>query len=151
MAIPWLIGAAVAAGVTAFAKNAYDEEQREEAERRARREAREEQRRLEAEAEKKRQDARRQEQAQIKAQKVRALQSFAQQKSKVIIEKYGINDMSYKDLAALAISNSSLIEQKTKTAFYSSRKIAQLQNEIMSLDTQLADIEQLYTQLNEMK
>ncbi|HIF9315932.1 TPA: hypothetical protein ACX6Q8_000291 [Photobacterium damselae] len=151
MAIPWLIGAAVAAGVTAFAKNAYDEEQREEAERRARREAREERERLQAEAEKKRQEAQRQEQARIEAQKVRALQSFAQQKSKVIIEKYGITEMSYKDLAALAISDSSLMEKKTKTAFYSSSKVTQIQNEVMSLDAQLADIEQLYTQLNEMK
>ena len=151
MAIPWLIGAVVAAGVSAYAKNAYDEEQREEAARCARREAREDQERLQAEAEKKRQDARRQEQAQIKAQKVRALQSFAQQKSKGIIEKYGITEMSYKDLAALAISDSSQMEKKTKTAFYSSSKATQIQNEVMSLDAQLADIEKLYNQLSGMK
>ncbi|PSV15156.1 hypothetical protein C0W59_11800 [Photobacterium kishitanii] len=151
MAIPWLIGAAVAAGVTAFAKNAYDEEQREEAERRARREAREERERLQAEAKKKRQEAQRKEKAQIKAQKIRVLQSFAQQKSKGIIEKYGITEMSYKDLSALAISNSSLMEKKTKTAFYSSSKATQLQNEVMSLDAQLADIEKLYNQLSEIK
>lgn len=142
MAIPWLIGAAVAAGVTALAKSISDSA--EEDARAARRERqREEEREMERENEAKRQQAQARERQQAEAQRKTQIKHFAAQSANTLIQKYGLIGVSSEHIAELSMIDLEEAKRNLQQKYPTSKSAKDLQKEVAHKQQALSQVDEL--------
>jgi hypothetical protein len=153
MPIPWLIGIAAVATVTAIRNNAKKNREQEEydAYNRAQDKAEEDNRRVQEQAKKDAQTRAAAEQVRDqKAQENKRL-SLAEQKADKIINKYSLKDLDKLKVATLAINNSNALEKTLKESYEKTESYLNVKNNIMKSENDLHEIQQLLKIIKEIK
>lgn len=144
MAIPLLIGIALA-GFTAAVISADASEQEEQERKRQEQEARE--RRWAAEVESRRQEARKEEARHQEEVRRRYLQASAQAKIQAFMNKHNIHNVSPNRVADLAIHNIAACEDLLQKAHINSKAYTDIRSKVSAHEQTLKEIDKLSAQL----
>ncbi|WP_293936135.1 hypothetical protein [Iodobacter sp.] len=147
MAIPWLIGGAIAAIAAAVLSDNEEEEKKEQEKLRERKN---EEYRLQREAEEKLKRAQQVEKQRVEKAKQEELENFAIQHANSIIQKYDLTDLSATHIGQLTIINTEAAEEYLSKAYETSpknksiqRKITDEKNELIKIKTLINNLEQI--------
>ncbi len=141
MAIPWLIGAAVAAVAVAVLSDSEEEKQEKERERE--RERRREENRLSREAEKEREQAQARERQQAEAQRQVQIKRFAVQSADALIQKYGLIGVSSEHIANLCMISQEEARKNLQQKYVFSQSAKKLQKEFSDKQQTLSQLDEL--------